>query len=158
MGIGRGGWLSGEGHGHGEMGVGSGKWRVASGEWQVGCGREPLQGPSRAIFNNLFMFTHHKQLRVCWKAPSPCHRFSSAFPSLFLRFSSAWPSPRGRFSWSGAKWFRGMSSLGDRGHFLLLFICFAYTEKVYATQRSILYKGKYMFGHIKCFNLMECRP
>lgn len=91
MGIGRGGWLSGEGHGHGEMGVGSGKWRVASGEWQVGCGREPLQGPSRAIFNNLFMFTHHKQLRVCWKAPSPCHRFCSAFPPLFLRFSSAFP-------------------------------------------------------------------
>jgi len=146
MGIGRGGWLSGEGHGHGEMGVGSGKWRVASGMWE---GASP-----RTKSSNIQQF-------IYVYAPQTIESvLESAFslPPLLLRFSSAWPSPRGRFSWSGAKWFRGMSSLGDRGHFLLLFICFAYTEKVYATQRSILYKGKYMFGHIKCFNLMECRP
>jgi len=124
------------------------KWERKSGRGGAGREWQPLQGPSRAIFNNLFMFTHHKQLRVCWKTLSPRRRRRRRFSRPFLN---------GCLSWSGAKWFRGMSSLRDRGHFLLLFICFAYTAKVYVTRGPILYKGKYIhICHIKCFNLMEC--
>jgi len=91
MGIGRGGWLSGEGHGHGEMGVGSGKWRVASGMWEGASPRTKSSNIQQFIYVYAPQ-TIESVLESAFSLPPLFLRFSFAFPPLFLRLAfSSWP-------------------------------------------------------------------